>query len=337
MSFPAPLTDEPMNRSSRRLFDLSALIRRLHREAAAQPPEAFVDWALDAVKVYVPFQSGLWGSGHIDAQGGAVAHAYSPHRQPAQLMADYAAIAARDPVLADMLRSPGVTINADARTPADASVRQFVDRYGIAYALSTLDVDPLNGLLNAIALWRTGSEAPFREDERLFVQAVFPHLIDAWTRNRRRQFFRKERGSVSVRWSAAACDRAGILHYAEDGFSPLLLQEWPDWRGAQLPAAIRSAVASGRQSQSVGREVVCRVTPGRDLVLLELRTVAPIDLLSPREREVALHTARGLSHKEIAVLLDLSPATVRNHLAAVSRRLDTRNKAQIATVVRAYE
>lgn len=50
-----------------------------------------------------------------------------------------------------------------------------------------------------------------------------------------------------------------------------------------------------------------------------------------------MHTAQGLTHKEIARLLELSPATVRTHLTSSCRRLGVKNKAQMAALVHSVE
>ncbi|MCK5366149.1 MAG: LuxR family transcriptional regulator, partial [Gammaproteobacteria bacterium] len=49
-------------------------------------------------------------------------------------------------------------------------------------------------------------------------------------------------------------------------------------------------------------------------------------MLSERERMVAERYATGETHKEIAAALHIAPATVRNHLASIYRKLDVRNK-----------
>ena len=53
------------------------------------------------------------------------------------------------------------------------------------------------------------------------------------------------------------------------------------------------------------------------------------NLLSNRELEVAEHYASGQSHKEIARDLDVSPSTIRNHLASIYRKLEINGKAQL--------
>lgn len=52
--------------------------------------------------------------------------------------------------------------------------------------------------------------------------------------------------------------------------------------------------------------------------------------LSPREQEVAQRFAEGLSHKEIARRLGVSPHTVRSQLSQLYRKLDIHDKAALA-------
>ena len=52
-------------------------------------------------------------------------------------------------------------------------------------------------------------------------------------------------------------------------------------------------------------------------------------MLTMREFAVAEHYAAGLSYKEIARELGISPATIRNHIAAIYRKLEINNKAQL--------
>ncbi|WP_138735352.1 response regulator transcription factor [Modestobacter excelsi] len=58
-----------------------------------------------------------------------------------------------------------------------------------------------------------------------------------------------------------------------------------------------------------------------------------LDLLTERQRDVALLVAEGLSNGEIAGRLFLSPATVKSHLTAVLRRLDIRTRTQLAILL----
>ena len=57
--------------------------------------------------------------------------------------------------------------------------------------------------------------------------------------------------------------------------------------------------------------------------------------LTPREREVVLLVAKGLSNVEVGEQLFLSEATVKTHLTSILRKLGLRDRTQL--VVLAYE
>lgn len=98
-----------------------------------------------------------------------------------------------------------------------------------------------------------------------------------------------------------------------------------------LLAAIR-AVADGTQVVAAGatRKVFERFR--------ERATSAPgpeYDRLTPREREILLRAAAGLSNAEIATAEHLSEATVKTHVSRILTKLDLRDRVQL--VVYAYE
>ena len=56
----------------------------------------------------------------------------------------------------------------------------------------------------------------------------------------------------------------------------------------------------------------------------------PVDPLTDREEEVLLHVAQGWTNAEIADALHLSLSTVKSHLASLMRKLNARNRVEIA-------
>ena len=115
------------------------------------------------------------------------------------------------------------------------------------------------------------------------------------------------------------------------GASGFLLKDVPP---AELVYAIR-AVASGDAvvAPSTTRRLLERFGPALPLV----RGPGPEALaaLTPREHEVLLLLARGLSNAEIAGRLVLSEATVKTHVGRILAKLGLRDRVQ--AVVLAYE
>jgi len=57
---------------------------------------------------------------------------------------------------------------------------------------------------------------------------------------------------------------------------------------------------------------------------------ADLDQLTPREREVLRHLARGYMYKEIALRLGISAKTVEAHVSAVLRKLQLSNRHELS-------
>ncbi len=72
---------------------------------------------------------------------------------------------------------------------------------------------------------------------------------------------------------------------------------------------------------------------GEDLVVEYVNAVVkrqkPGGIMTPREREIAVLLADGYSTKEAAAVLDISARTAEAHRAAIMRKLDARNVADI--------
>jgi RNA polymerase sigma factor (sigma-70 family) len=55
-----------------------------------------------------------------------------------------------------------------------------------------------------------------------------------------------------------------------------------------------------------------------------------LDQLTPRERDVLRHIARGYAYKEIARQLEISVKTVETHVSSVLRKLQLSNRHELS-------
>ena len=60
------------------------------------------------------------------------------------------------------------------------------------------------------------------------------------------------------------------------------------------------------------------------------------DELTPRQVEILKLLRHGLSNKEIARELDLSPFTVRSHVSALMKNLGVSNRAAASAIAASY-
>jgi len=120
----------------------------------------------------------------------------------------------------------------------------------------------------------------------------------------------------------------GALRAGASGF---LLKDTPP---EQLLSAIR-IVAAGEAllAPSVTRRLIEEIaTQEHHEAAADLKM---FDVLTAREHEVLLSVAQGLSNREIADSLFMSPATAKTHVSRLLTKLDARDRVQL--VVMAYE
>jgi DNA-binding NarL/FixJ family response regulator len=116
------------------------------------------------------------------------------------------------------------------------------------------------------------------------------------------------------------------------GASGFLLKDAPT---ADLLSAIR-AVASGDAVVAPSTTRRLLATIAHQLPVADAGAALPeLSSLTPREREVLIAVARGLSNAEIAEELVLSEATVKTHVGRILAKLALRDRVQI--VIYAYD
>lgn len=137
-----------------------------------------------------------------------------------------------------------------------------------------------------------------------------------------RQIMRKVPG-VRVLILSMHSDETYVTRALNAGATGYILK---DSAGKDLLRAV-AAVAEGRSffSPSVSKLML------DDFVRRAAKTEVAdrYDTLSDREREILQLVAEGRSNKEVAALLEISPATVETHRARVLQKLDVHNTAEL--------
>lgn len=119
---------------------------------------------------------------------------------------------------------------------------------------------------------------------------------------------------------------------------------------AQAAAAygdVPTAVTAARAALAIFERVGARRDANQALALLRALgaptrspgagTDRPVDVLTPRQREVLHHIAHGASNSEIAARLFISPKTVEHHVGSILSRLDVRTRAEAAALAATNE
>ncbi|PXW22929.1 helix-turn-helix transcriptional regulator [Paraburkholderia caballeronis] len=309
------------------------LLLPLYRGAREVPADLFIDWALDLLRTIVPFDMGRWGIG-IRQPDGFVFPVNHLYRDDPGIAAHYDAIRNQDTGALWCSTHRLHTGNFCARTwydrPDQAGIRAYATRFRHEHALITADIDRPTGVGRTISLYGAMPARPFAEHERAAIETLFPHLMEAWSINQALHAEKLRNADGARSCTVAVTDPSGFLHFVEPAALALLNDEWPGMSAYRLPdAAIAALAACGATTRINGARIVIAPVPTGRLLFLKIRARTPIDNLTKREQSVASRIARGLTYKEIAKELALSPATVRNQIQSIHERLNVRNNAEL--------
>ena len=117
-------------------------------------------------------------------------------------------------------------------------------------------------------------------------------------------------------------DEAYVMRALQAGATGYMVK---DAAGKELLRAVE-AVAAGRRYFSPALERLVQDDQGRHSVA---GFADRYETLSTREREIFQLIAEARSNKEVAALLDISPATVETHRARILQKLDVHNIAEV--------
>lgn len=311
---------------------VNELIVGLYRYGREVPIDRFEHWAFERLREAIAFDSGMWREGGDDAPQ---ADSVCLYGQPVELADEYVRDRwyTKDPLHKLCAAACGTTFGiADLTSAANwrrmPIYRDFARRYGIEWALSTQRIEPNGRLSSVITIWRHDAQRPFDEAERLCMQLLMPHLVEALRANRAWHFDTAPRSSALDSAAAmAVCDGRGLLHDTGRSFRALIRSEWTTWSGRVLPPEL---VACLRQGSFVGRRIDVDSRPLGGRWLLRAQAAGPAKRLGVRELQAARLYVQGLTFREVAERIGVAPTTVRNQLRSSFVKLGVSSKIELA-------
>jgi DNA-binding CsgD family transcriptional regulator len=307
----------------------SAFIFELYERAETQDPLALLEWSAGTLARTVHADCAWCGWADHTSEDVQVYGAIS-HNLPPDYYQYWLTMKDEDLLSQDLVgwRRKVAIYSRQGERQTDGIIG-LADRYHLKELSAFVAHDRNSSVSLFLSLYRSGRPTtPMREEETQYVSAALDHVL---------------RASALVDKSMGATTRLIVNERGRILTSSLsaerILREWsPQWKSKLLPDVLTTALSQTRSSHfsraglRVERRQIQNIA-GPPLFTVTLRRDDREDTLTDRERQIAEKITFGLTHKEIARNLDISPATVRNHTQSVLTKLGARNKAALAAII----
>lgn len=318
--------------------DLNEIIYQLYEHAALKGPVKFRAEAAESISLLLKADAVCWGIQHKDSPVPSslwrqrVKGSFLADIEPPDWQSFVQALFDEDE---DGAAVNTINLGRGGLGQVPALREQFRDA-GIGQVLAMRCPHPARPIHSLILLLRKDGQAAFNKDELESMYLLAPHLGGAMTL--------ALRGLASIdqllqslgrpsRHSSGVLDDRGVVLEADDLFRTLLNTHFPDWRGGRLPFPLPPLDGSGTEEPVVASLHV-RGTRSDGLTVVHLREVNPMDLLSPRERDVVRAIASGVTLKTIGKRLGISSSTVANHAARIYAKLGIHSRDKLVEMLK---
>ena len=302
-------------------------IARLYRSGLSVTGD-FREWALRELAELVPHDGALWGSGIFAERK---FHTYTLTNLPPSFPAMLEATTYCNPLIPALVANLDQPVDSrlvspDAQFFKSEIFKRTFEPQGIARILATAHLDRRSGMYSMVSIYRRNRANVFSDAEKAQQKRVVFHMFNAASHA---FFLRLLRTHGRPPGSAAAVvDRLGCFQQVQPQFLDMLEAHFPPRDPPTLPFSV-----------PVPGEIVhvgpfcARSEPSADMFLVYLWRAGPLDRLTPREREIVIAVAQGLSFKQAAKKIGLAPSTVANHLYRVYRKLGVYSRTELAQLV----
>ncbi len=287
------------------------------------------DWALSQLQSLISFDGAIWSNGHQQTVRFHNHTLVNVSESLTQSLLEHLSI---NPLAQKLFENLGVPIDMrDLMTDEDFYQSEIYIKcfkpHGIERVLSSMHLDERTGLFTLLTLYRFERNNPFTGQDKQNQKQALYHLLTAANHALFLQLEHCDDIQEKAHKNAhkAICDSQGYFHQVQTSFVDLLTQYYPEESGLfNLPFTLdleqKSYEVNGLQVE---------LKPFNDLVTVEIWPQGPLDSLSAREQEIVQLLAKGLTFKEAAKVLGLSPSTVSNHLYRVYQKLNIGSKSEL--------
>lgn len=303
-------------------------ISRLYRSTRHIDLSQFRHWALNELQTLIDFDAGIWSTGHLSTR---TFHTHTTIGLPQNFPDTLIKFLPINPISKQLFTNIGEPVDmANVLTDEvffDSELyKQVFQPFGIKRILSSVHIDKRSGIYTLLTLYRKDQENRFNQSERECYQRTLFHLLSAASQACFINLTAFDQNRIS---HAAICDKHGIYHEVESNFLDLMEEHFIEHSGQILPFPVPQA---GKKI-TINELSITTQSMG-DLYRITVRLMTPLDELTERELEVVNGVTQGLSFKQIARQLSLSPSTISNHLYRIYQKLKITNRSELADLMR---
>lgn len=316
------------------ITSFSRFISQMNDRTRTEDAEGLARWAVQDLCQTIGFDAAWYGWANLRPDGVEV-YANATLNLPDGFFDYWQTMSDQDLLAAYMIANPGQTAVYDRTQPRqNDGMVSLADKFGLRRITTAMNGHYGTFASFYISSYRMGEHSrQWSEAERDFLQCAVDQLSAAMKLTTGLPGKPEQPGTVTILASENGIGLPG-LNALREQFGDL----WPKWTGEHLPEQLARLMGTPGQHILPDRDLVILVeTPprfqGMGLRRLTLRRVHPFDMLTTREREVARALSHGKSHKEVARLLGLAPATVRNQTQAIYAKLQITNRSALTAIV----
>lgn len=317
-----------------RVSALSDFLLQLQDNARHLDIAPLVSEAVSDLADILGFDSAWYGWAQINPQK-TVIHGNMSLNLPTNYYSTWEAMADQDVLVEQFLADPtGVPTYDRAGGLQTDGMEYLADTYGLKKMATAMCIRPGRAASFYLSAYRCGQNAPaWDHDDREFLQCAVNNISQS-----ARNAAVKELGCGSGHSASVYVSRQGnvVVGLAEmrERFGHL----WSRRDHDRLPRLLMDHIGAAGEHLLPEERLVVKSEPAQGLHgmnwrKLSIRPMNKLDVLTPREREVAQALAQGKTHKMVAVDFGTSPSTVRNQTQAIYGKLGIGNRADLAKLI----
>jgi len=285
-------------------------------------------FALNELKSLIDFDAAIWSTGHLSTR---TFHTHTtlglPQDFPDQLI-KYLPI---NPISKLLITRVGEPVDMsdvlDDDTFFNSEIYSSVFKpQKITRILSSVHIDQRSGIYTLLTLYRKNPDNLFLKDEKITYSRALFHLLQSASQACMLNLKVLDIEKVNHN---AICDKHGIYHETESIFLDLMEEYYPDYIGQSLPFKVPKD-----GTKFIENKLYINSEKLGDLYRITVRPTTALDELTQRELQVVSGVSQGMSFKQIAKKLSLSPSTVSNHLYRIYQKLHISNRTELADLIR---